>query len=110
MDRHMTNINEVVEQHILQHESRLNHIDEMLATARQAAVAEGGEEHHSDVLAALESDREKLADHIEEIKRDPAGYWQKTVHEKAGPMGVWDAVAERLEKFLERLGGGKGSG
>lgn len=98
----MTHINELVEQHIRAHESRLKHIDELLQRTQKAA---GQEVDSADVgaqLKELQNNREELHDHIQKLKHSP-GHWTKNALNKAGPMGVWDAVAQRLEKLVERI-------
>lgn len=101
----MTDIDKVVEQHILEHQARLNHIDELLERAGEAEKTAGGQSPHSEELAALRRDRDEFSDQVRAMKEDPAAYWQKKVAGNAGPMGVWDAIAERLEALLERLQG-----
>ena len=65
-----------VEQHILEYESRLEHMDELPGT-----TGEAGEPKRK---TAEELQREELA--------------------QAGPMGVWDAVAQQLGKLMTRAG------
>ena len=98
----MTDINKVVEQHILEHQSRLNHIDELLQRATEA----GGQDTE---VSELKRERDEFSDYVDSIKDDPAGYWQKKAFDNAGPMAVWDAIAERLEELLERLQGKTGN-
>ena len=94
----MAGINDLIEQHILQYESRLKHIDELLQRAEKAT-----DEKQEPELTEVKQDREELSGHIEKLKKQPAEYWNKLGLEKAGPMGVWDAVAQRLEKLVERI-------
>lgn len=96
----MTRIDALIEQHIREHESRLKHIDELLERAAQAG---GDKAQLSEELSELKQGRDKLTTHIEELKKKPAEQWQKMAFEKAGPMGVWDAVADRLERLVERF-------
>lgn len=103
----MTDINQLVEQHILQHESRLKHIDELLARAKKVAEQADEETKIRAELKDAKRDREELADRIQELKEASPEYWQKRALEKAGPMGVWDAVAQRLERLVERIEGDK---
>ena len=98
----MTDINKVVEQHILEHQSRLNHIDELLQRAGEAEEGAAGKEP-SEELTALKRDRDELSERLDDIKKDPAEYWQKSVVDSAGPMGMWDAIAQQIEDLLERL-------
>jgi len=51
----------------------------------------------------LANRRDPLAGQLDALKlRDPSD-WQEEEIEKAGPMGIWDAVAEQAEKLVERL-------
>ena len=99
----MSDIGSMRERHILRYESQQRHLDELLARARER-TGEGPE--HADVrthLEALETQRDTLAGQLDELKlRDPSD-WQEEEIEKAGPMGIWDAVAEQAEKLVERL-------
>ncbi len=93
----MTQINTLIEQHIREYESRLKHIDELLERAAE------DETRLAEELSDMKRNREELTAQIEALKRKPAEEWQKTAFEKAGPMGVWDAVADSLERLVERL-------
>ena len=97
----MTNYEQLAEQHIREHESRLKHIDELLARAHAAAGPEqagiGAE------LEKLTAEREELAGHLEKMRLRPFDDWREKEVELAGPMGIWDAVAQQLEKLVERL-------
>ena len=103
----MTHINDLVEQHILEHESRLKHIDELLQRAQQAKGEESEQGQLIAELTALTQDRKELANYLETLKQDPVAHWQKSSLEKAGPLGIWDAVAQRLEGLVEQLEGKK---
>ena len=95
----MADITHLVEQHILAHESRLQHMDELLERV-------GGKTEDQEVSAELERlkrERDRLAGRIGELKVKSVEEWQKEELEKAGPMGIWDAVAQQLEKLVERL-------
>jgi hypothetical protein len=101
----MTDLNKVVEQHILEHQSRLDHIDEMLERAREEEGKAAGKGEYGEELTALKRDRDELSDELDSMKRDPAEFWQKNAVDHAGPMGMWDAIAEQIEDLLERLQG-----
>ena len=94
----MAGIDDLIEQHILQYESRLKHIDELLEHAEKAK-----DEEKESELTEVKQDREELSSHIEKLKKQPPEYWSKQGLEKAGPLGAWDAVAQRLEKLVERI-------
>ena len=88
----MTTEDLLVEQHIQAYESRLKHIDELLEKAE--AAAPGSEE-----VAELTAQRQKAADALAQFKEKSLEEWAR----EGGPMVIWDLVAERLEKFIERL-------
>lgn len=100
----MSRIEQLVEQHIREHESRLAHIDELLARAEQGVA--GLTKPHDEIdaeLVKLRQEREKLVGHIGELRNKTPEEWQEWELEQAGPMIVWEAVAKRLEQLLERI-------
>lgn len=100
----MTNYNALVEQHILEHEARRKHFDELLERAEQGISSSPGAAELSDELAALRQEREKLLSHIEQLKQKTREEWQEETIEAAGPMIMWEAIAKRLEALIERIG------
>ena len=88
----------LVEQHIAEYDSRLKHVDEL---ARRAVGAT--EQGLDSELQALIKERDRLAIHVEQMKLRSLDDWAKEELALAGPMGVWDAVAQQLEKLVERL-------
>ena len=97
----MTKIAELAEQHIREHESRLKHIDELMARAHAGAGPEQAETGTE--LKKLTVEREELAGHLERMRLRSLEDWQEKEIELSGPMGIWDAVAQQLEKLVERL-------
>jgi hypothetical protein len=97
----MTKLTHLAEQHIVEFESRLKHIDELLTRANEGV----NDAQHEIVteLKALTAKREELSDHLEGLRHGSPEKWQEKEIEKAGPMGIWDAVALQLEQFIERL-------
>jgi len=91
----MTAKEQLVESHVREYESRLKHIDELVARASKADLQKV--EHQSE-LSDLKQERDKLAGHLDEIKALSAEEWAK----EGGPMVIWDIVAERLEKLTGR--------
>jgi len=95
----MTGRDQLIEQSILEYESRLKHVDELLDRAH----------HHqppAEVAKELEQarhERQKMAAHLQEMRRKPPEHWREEEIEMAGPMGIWDAVAQQLEKLVEKL-------
>jgi len=99
----MTTIDKLAEQHIREHESRLTHLDELLHRAQQKTE---GVSEKSDLLQELDEvrqERSSLENHIRELKQKSMDEWQVSEIEQAGPMIIWDAVAKKLEKLVERL-------
>lgn len=98
----MTHIDEVVERHILEYESRLKHIDELLKRASKVEDQGHEAQEMQAELTAFEQDREELHGRIQQLRSSPE-YRTENMLKKAGPMGVWDAVANRLEKLVEKI-------
>jgi hypothetical protein len=94
----MTQLNRLIQQHILEHESRLKHVDELLERAQERIATEDAEQ-----LAKVKQERDKLSGQIEEFKLRPPDQWSKEEFEKTGPMVVWDTLAQKLEKLVERM-------
>lgn len=99
----MTHRDHLIEQHIRQHESHLKHIDEMLDKAHRHVEAGNSPAEAEAELEELKSEREKLAEHLSEMKQTEPHQWETDALTRSGPMGIWDAVARRLEKLMERL-------
>ena len=99
----MTNEIHLVEQHIREYESRLQHFDELLERATKGVREAPEHEEVRTDLAELQQRRDKLASHYEQIKLNLGENWEIEEIEKSGPMGIWDVLAQDLEHFLERL-------
>jgi hypothetical protein len=98
----MSHIDDLVEQHVREYQSRLGYVDELLGRAR-GSIGEGPEDRALRArLEELEQERHRLADWLEDIKRTPPADWREEEIRQAGPMGIWDAVAQQLEKLVER--------
>jgi len=92
----MSSEEQLVETHVMEYESRLKHIDELIEHTEKKGNLNPG---HAAELSELKQDREKLVDNLDEIRRKSAEEWAK----EGGPMVIWDLVAERLEKLVEHL-------
>ncbi len=98
----MTTKEQLIEQHIREYESRLKHIDELYARAHEAA--ENLDDDHS-ARAELEEfaeQRGELKKKAEQLKSLPASNWREETIRAAGPMAIWDILAQKLEDFVER--------
>ena len=99
----MTRTERLVEQHIRENEARLKHIDEVLAQAHKEAGETAKASEVGDDLAVLRKEHGRLASHFDELKMKSLQDWQQESIEKAGPMAIWDSLAQQLEKLLERI-------
>lgn len=97
----MTNEEHLINQHILEHESRLKHLDELLEKAEQNSHAIEAEAKHAEELEKIKEKRTELKNYIDSAKTMSIDHWEKDAINMAGPMAVWDAVAQKLEKMLE---------
>ncbi len=93
----MTTDEQLVERNILHYEARLKHVDELFEKAHKAVETTAPEA--SEELNELKKERGKLADDLEKLKQKSLEEWAK----EGGPMVIWDLLAERLEKLVERL-------
>ena len=95
----MTDINHLAESHIKEHEARLKHIDELMDQVAKAKHATEDSSEVSADLADLKKERGVLVNHLEEMRKKSAEEWAET----GGPMVLWDIVADRLERLMERV-------
>jgi hypothetical protein len=98
----MTQLNRLVEQHILEHESHLKHLDELIERAEEKISKTGGGEAE-ELLAKMKLERDQLSSRVEEFKLKPPDQWSEEEFEKTGPMVIWDTLAQKLEKLIERI-------
>ncbi len=99
----MTNLNQLIEQQVRQRESHLKHIDELLGRAREGARDRNRQTDVDTELVELAQQRDTLAGKLKRLRLTSLNRWQEQEIEKAGPMAVWDAVAQQLERLVERL-------
>ena len=85
---------------ISRYQARLKHLDELLERARQKKIEEA---EHETELKELAGKREELAKYIGEMEHIDPKHWQEEEIEKAGPMALWDSLAQQLEKLVERI-------
>lgn len=98
----MTTKEELITQHIREYESRLKHIDELYERAEKA-TAHLDEEH--DAISELETvaeQRQEMQKKADELKTMSVKHWREDTIRQAGPMGIWDILAQKLEDILER--------
>lgn len=94
----MTSVDKLAERQIREHEARLAHVDKLMDQAAEEAEKSGSESVHKE-LHEIKEERGKMADYVEELKtKSPEQFM-----EAAGPMVMWELVAKRLEKLIERI-------
>lgn len=94
----------LVDQHFREYDSRLQHLDKLLEQAQKKAVAQSPEQAETSAqLEELKLERDKLAVWLDELKLKSLENWREDEIMKAGPMGIWDAVAQQVEKMVEHI-------
>jgi len=93
---------QLVNQHIREYESRLKHIAELYARAHN--VTEHLDENHESrsELRKYSETKSQLEKQAAEIRTMSTEDWRKETIKNAGPMAIWDILAQQLEKFVER--------
>ena len=98
----MTTKEQLIEQHIREYESRLKHIDELYQRAQQAAGHPEPSDASGAELKDLQAQLSLLRDTTRHIKAMPLEKWRSETMQSAGPMAIWDVIAQKLEDFIER--------
>lgn len=98
----MTTKEQLIDQHIREYESRLKHIDELYERAHQATEHLDDEHEVRSELKDYELQRSRLQKHADDVKTMPVEKWREETVQNAGPMAIWDILAQKLEDFLER--------
>ena len=98
----MSNTEHLIEQHIREYESRMRHIDELYQRAHAAAGELDKASGVHNKLDELAAQRSLLEETTTEIRSMPLHRWREETALNAGPMAVWDVLAQKLEDFLER--------
>jgi hypothetical protein len=92
-------IEQLVDQHIREYESRQKHVDELLQNVSQHV--ERNPEILDD-LTVVGSKRDELSRDLEELKQRPVNEYAVHEIEDAGPMGIWYGLISELETLIER--------
>jgi len=98
----MTTKEQLIEQHVREYESRLRHIDELYQKAQQAAGDPDPGDASGSELKDLQAQLSLLRETTQHIKAMPLEKWRSETLRSAGPMAIWDVVAQKLEDFIER--------
>lgn len=95
----MSKTNQLIQQNILEYQSRLKHVDELLERAQAGMTETEGEA--AEQLANAKRERDELSSQVEAYRLKPPESGED--FRKFGPMAVWDTLAKRLENLVERL-------
>lgn len=90
----MTDANQLMRENMMEYESRMKHFDELIVRADKAV---GKVPEHVEVwgsLANLKQQRDNFASLLDELRLKSLENWRVDEIEKAGPMGIWDAVGQ----------------
>jgi len=98
----MSSKEHLIEQHILEYESRMRRIDELYQRAHKAVADKGEERDARKRLDEIAAQRSLLRESTDEIRSMPLDHWREDTIRDAGPMAVWDILAQKLEDFVER--------
>ena len=98
----MTTKEQLIEQHIREYESRLKHIDELYDRAHKATEHLNDEHEFRSELQDYATQRSRLQQHADDVKTMPVKNWREETVRNAGPMAIWDILAQKLEDFIER--------
>lgn len=98
----MTNKEQLVERHILEYQSRLKHIAELAERAELAAIDFDAEHEARLELQKYQKELDLLRHKAGDIKNMSVEKWREETKQSAGPMAIWDILAQNLEDFVER--------
>ena len=98
----MTTKEQLIDQHIREYESRLKHIDELYEKAHKATEHLDEDHEVRTELSDYDVQRARLQQHADDVKSMPIEKWREETVQHAGPMAIWDILAQKLEDFLER--------
>jgi DNA repair exonuclease SbcCD ATPase subunit len=98
----MTTKEQLIDQHIREYESRLKHIDELYERAHSATEHLDDEHETRSELKDYADQRSRLQQQADDVKTMPVANWRKETVKSAGPMAIWDILAQKLEDFIER--------
>ena len=99
----MTDVSHLAEQHIREQEARLHRIDELTERARKGAGKAPEFAHIYTELDDLVKRRDQAAMRLDDFKARAAEKWREEEVERSGLMGVWDALAQQLERLVEKV-------
>ncbi len=93
----------LVEQRLREYDLRLRHVDELLDYANKELAQSPMDADTRALLSKLTDERDRLAGWLAETKLKPLENWKQDEIRKAGPMAIWDAIAQQMEGLVERI-------
>jgi len=99
----MSQLDDLVNQHIREYESRLKHIDELFAKAKEELVENNKDSEIKAKFEDLLRQRNDLAKPLDAYPSIDAKNWRKEEISTAGPLSPWVVIAEQLENLIERF-------
>jgi len=99
----MATESELFAQHMHDLESRMQQIDKLMERARHGLSKGNAPEGAHAELEEASHTHKKLVTLYEELKLESTEDWRREEIIKSGPMGIWDALAQQLEKLVEKM-------
>jgi hypothetical protein len=93
----------LAEQRIREYELHLRHVDEVVEHAEKKLTQTPGEAETRAQLEKLKEERDRLACWLKEARCRTTEDWRQKGIRQAGPMGILDAIAQQVEKLVERI-------
>ena len=103
----MTDLNHMIEQHIREHQARSKHIDELAGKVRERLGESSEHKEARSKLAELLAERDRLMGRVDRYRAMSREQWREDSVSRSGLMGIWDAIAQALERLAERLSYGR---
>jgi hypothetical protein len=99
----MTVTEKIADQHIREYESRLKHMDELFERAKQISARLDDDHALKSELAQYQEQHNDLVNQTAKPKNMPIARLSEDIIRSAGPMAVWDILAQKLENLIERI-------
>lgn len=99
----MTHLEHLVERRVLEYESRRRHVDELFDRVQRRLRDRARDAALLEHLDALQATRDALLHARHGELPESLTTWNSVDFRATGPMAVWDAVAQQLERLVERL-------
>jgi hypothetical protein len=100
----MSELDRLANQHILESESHLRHIDELMAKAREVQAKQQLEAQAAAELARLAHEHGRAAQELRSLGGMPRPATADTVARSEGVKGVLQKIGLELEKALTAIG------